>query len=464
MNGASPMVTLHSTPPTTPPAATVTLRPGRRLIGAAMVLMLLGLPAFRDPAWGWVVFGLAIGLALIACRDGRAAAAAVAGIRVRRRLPGMVGRGLAFSSTLLIEHDHRSPLWGAVRDRHPPTCEPEWHVATFGPIGGVPARLELDLDCRIPCRGRHTFGPVWLRVVGPAGLMEAQRPCDCPGTIQVLPETFASRGELVKETGASMLLLERTLRARELGAGTEFVSLLPFRDGDDPRRIDWRATARHRALVIRHFQIERHRDVVIALDRGRLMGAATDTGSKLDCTVDSALNLARVVLHSGDRCGLVAFDNRVRGYLAPMAGPSALSRLVETAADLACDFHETDFLCLFTEMQRRLTKRCLLVVLTDIGDMETSRTQATALARLARRHLVLLAAVRTPLLGRVIRTPANDLAAGARQAVALNLLRDRGRTLVALARDGIHPLDVEPGQLTLPLINRFIELRGRNLL
>ncbi|MSR26927.1 MAG: hypothetical protein EXS06_07910, partial [Planctomycetaceae bacterium] len=60
------MVTLHSTPPTTPPAATVTLRPGRRLIGAAMVLMLLGLPAFRDPAWGWVVFGLAIGLALIA--------------------------------------------------------------------------------------------------------------------------------------------------------------------------------------------------------------------------------------------------------------------------------------------------------------------------------------------------------------------------------------------------------------
>ena len=115
-------------------------------------------------------------------------------------------------------------------------------------------------------------------------------------------------------------------------------------------------------------------------------------------------------------------------------------------------------------MQRRLTKRCLLVVLTDIGDMETSRTQATALARLARRHLVLLAAVRTPLLGRVIRTPANDLPAGARQAVALNLLRDRGRTLVALARDGIHALDVEPGQLTLPLINRFIELRGRNLL
>jgi hypothetical protein len=77
---------------------------------------------------------------------------------------------------------------------------------------------------------------------------------------------------------------------------------------------------------------------------------------------------------------------------------------------------------------------------------------------------VLLAAVRTPLLNRAIRTPANDLAAGARQAVALNLLRDRGRTLVALARDGIHPLDVEPGQLTLPLINRFIELRGRNLL
>lgn len=447
--------------PDFPPAPAVTLRPGRRLVAAAALTMVAGLPAFLFPGWGWVVVAAAVGMTLLAAGDARAAAGRVAGIRVRRRLPPVVGRGLEFTSTLVIEHDGGLPEL-VIRDVHPRDCLPEWQESTVA----VAARSAVNrgVACRIPRRGRHAFGPAWVRAAGPLGLVEAQRVIDCPGTIEVLPETFASRDELIKETGAAILLLDRTLRSRELGAGTEFVSLLPFRDGDDPRRIDWRATARLRAPVVRRFQVEKHRDVIIALDRGRLLGAATDTGSKLDCTVDAALNLARVVLSGGDRCGMVAFDDRVRGYLAPVAGPRALSRLVEAVADLSCDFRETNFYALFSELQRRLTKRCLMVVLTDIGDLEASRTQVAALARLARRHLMLLAAVRTPLLRRVVRTPPEDIAAGARQAVAMGLIRDRGRAMAALERDGIHVLDVEPGQLTLPLINRFVELRGRNVL
>lgn len=443
------------------PSPAVTLRPGRRLVVAAALAMAAGLPGFLLPGWGWVVAAAAVGVLLLAVGDARAATRRVAAVRVRRTLPAIVGRGLEFTSTLLVDHDGSLPEL-VIRDVHPPDCLPEWHEATL--VLAPRAGTERRVDCRIPRRGRHGFGPVWVRAAGPLGLVEAQRVIDCPRAIDVLPETFASRDELIKETGASILLLDRTLRSRELGAGTEFVSLLPFRDGDDPRRIDWRATARQRSPVVRRYQVEKHRDVIIALDRGRLLGAATDTGSKLDCTVDAALNLARVVLGGGDRCGLVTFDDRVRGYLAPLAGPRALSRLVEAAADLACDFRETDFFSLFATLQRQLTKRCLMVVLTDIGDLEASRTQVAALARLARRHLMLLAAVRTPLLRRVVRTPPEDIAAGARQAVALALLRDRGRALAALQRDGIHVLDVEPGQLTLPLINRFIELRGRNVL
>jgi len=454
-------------PPASPARpGTVLLRPGRRLVVATALLVLLALPTFFLAAWGLVVGALAIGLAVAAAGDAAAAATAVKGLRVGRRLPAVVGRGLEFTRTLVVEHDFPRALSVTARDVHPAAGIPEWSSAevVLGPATNGPARGRSDVSCRIPVRGHHTFGPVWVRVAGPLDLAEAQRELPCPGSVQVLPETFASRDELVKETGAAILLLDKTLRSRETGTGTEFVSLLPFRDGDDPRRVDWRATARQRVPVVRHFQVERHRDVVIALDRGRLMGAATDTGSKLDCTVDAALNLARIVLHGGDRCGLVAFDDRVRGYLAPVAGPRALGRLVGTAADLGCDYRETDYLALFSEMQRRCAKRCLLVVLTDVGDLEASRTQVSALARLGRRHLVLLAALRTPLLRRVARTPPENLAAGARQAVALGLLRDRVRALADLERRGIHVLDVEPGQLTLPLINRFIELRGRNLL
>jgi hypothetical protein len=44
------------------------------------------------------------------------------------------------------------------------------------------------------------------------------------------------------------------------------------------------------------------------------------------------------------------------------------------------------------------------------------------------------------------------------------LNRDRDRALHELQHGGVHVLDVEPRQLTLPLVNRFIDLRQRNQL
>ena len=234
----------------------ITLRPGRRLVAGAALAIAAATPGFVVPGWGWLVAAAALVLTVAAVRDGRSAATAVSAVRVRRRLPAVVGRGLEFTSAVVVETDGTLPPV-VIRDVHPADCIPEWSETSLE--AGSGSRAERGVPCRIPRRGRHQFGPAWIRVAGPLGLVEAQRAVACPGKIEVLPETFASRDELIKETGAAILLLDRTLRSRELGAGTEFVSLLPFRDGDDPRRIDWRATARHRAPVVRRFQIEKHR-------------------------------------------------------------------------------------------------------------------------------------------------------------------------------------------------------------
>jgi uncharacterized protein (DUF58 family) len=294
--------------------------------------------------------------------------------------------------------------------------------------------------------------------------VEVQREFECFGNIKVLPETFASSEELQKDVGANLLLLDKVSHTRQVGAGTEFVSLFPYRQGDDPRRIDWRATARQRAPIVRRYQVERHRDVLILVDSGRLMGTLTDRGSKLDCAIDAALNLARVALHSGDRCGVGVFDSTLRGYLAPIAGPKSLSRLVQSIYDLQTEWRETDFTQMFAELKHRQAKRCLLVILSDLGDAETSRMHSAALARLNCQHLVLFAALQTPLLEKAIYAETQTLEQGAIQAVALGLLRDRSRAIHALKHSGVHVIDALPQKLTLPLINQFIELRQRNLL
>jgi uncharacterized protein (DUF58 family) len=216
--------------------------------------------------------------------------------------------------------------------------------------------------------------------------------------------------------------------------------------------------------VIRRYQVERHRDVMIAIDCGRLMGASVGNGTKLDCAVDSALMLARTALQTGDRCGIAVFDDAVRRYLAPVAGASSIGPLAEQVYALESKMRESDFGAMFADLQLRQPRRSLIVIISDLVDVETSERMRSSLARLAQRHVVLLAALQTPLLTRSIEGDVATMLDAARKGVAFRLLRQRQRALHSIGRAGVHVLDVKPGDLTIPLINQFIDLRSQDLL
>ncbi len=440
----------------------MTIRPGNNLERAAVLLAFLCVGVFLHSSVAVVAAVAVLILAAMTEYDRRQACRLAQCLTVQRTLPAVAGRGRPFDVTLLVRNESDRPIQADLRDVVPDCCDPAFQIHPLTvPPGGT---QEVQTRCVIPIRGEYEFGPVWLRIHGPWQLMERQQSTDCPGVIRVLPETFASAEELIKDTGAQLQLLDRSTRSRQQGSGTEFESLSAYRDGDDPRRIDWRTTARMRQLIVRRFQVERHRDVMILIDTGRLMGSDAGQGSKLDCAVDAALNLARVALQSGDRCGVAAWDSSVRGFLPPVSGIRSLGNISQSVYDLQTRWQETDFTQIHAELQQRQSKRSLLVILSDISDAATAQLPCTALKRLSQRHLVLFVALRTPVLQEIIHAPVDSVRDGAEKSVTFRLLRDRSRALHALERSGVHVLDVEPRDVTVPLINQFVDLRQRNLL
>jgi uncharacterized protein (DUF58 family) len=438
------------------------VRPGINLVRAAIALAAGSSLVFFTWWIALLLVAAVVVLAIVASRERRQLQEAYGRISIRRTLPAVIGRDAAFDVRLSVSNANAYPLNVQMRDEHPASAVPRLVIYSARiPAGG---EERFSTACRIPRRGRHQFGPVWVRIEGRYRLLEAQQAIDCCATVKVLPETFVSRDELQKDVGAQIRLLDQQRKARHFGTGTEFESLYPFRTGDDPRRIDWRATARQQTLVVRRFQIERHRDVMIIIDCGRLMGTDCGRGTKLDCAIDAALNLARVALQSGDRCGVATYDHAVRGFLPPVAGARALRSIVSSIYDVDTQWHESDFTPMIAELRSRQAKRTFLIVISDLSDAETSKRLCSSLQLLQRQHLVLFAALRTPLLARVVHEPVETVGDSARKAVVFRLLRDRGRALFALRRGGVHILDVEPQQLTLPLVNQFVELRQRNLL
>src|SRR5579884_3196995 len=105
----------------------------------------------------------------------------------------------------------------------------------------------------------------------------------------------------------------RALRAR--GEGADFVGLREYVPGDDPRLIDWKATARHRRPITREHAVERSQSVITMIDCGRMMTQMAGAFSRFEHVLSAALVLTDVAVAGGDRVGLLAFDDVVRTFL-----------------------------------------------------------------------------------------------------------------------------------------------------
>ncbi|MEZ6055610.1 MAG: DUF58 domain-containing protein [Planctomycetaceae bacterium] len=443
------------------------IRPGRFAIVCAAMIGLISLLGIFTWHIVWLMLILVIVGLYLALRDYQHLKHSFDSLRIERQLPAAGGRGGMFRVVWSLSSFSPSRLTGTFRDESPTEASSRLLEHTFA-LDPQQKEFEVSHSLTLPKRGRHTFGPLWVRLSGPYGFLDVQRSIPTTDTIRVLPETFAAVEYFRKEVGADIRMLDLPTRTHQHGEGTEFESLKEFRDGDDPRRIDWRATARARVPIVAKFQVERHRDVMILVDCGRLMGGAASpefgSPTKLDSAIDAALMLGRSALDGGDRCGIGLFDHTVRKYLPPVSGRPALGGLVDSVFDAPVQWTESDFGPMFATLQSRQSKRSLIVVLSDVTDQATTDTLRGSLSRLTKRHVVLFVAIRTPYLDRMIHSPLTTLQEASRKGTIFRLQQEREETLQGMRHLGIQILDVPPHEVTVPLINQYVAIRSSNRL
>src|SRR5262249_28396430 len=89
--------------------------------------------------------------------------------------------------------------------------------------------------------------------------------------------------------------------------------------------------------------------------------------SKYDyaCMVGAALSY--LILHQQDSVGMATFDNQVRKFLRPSSQPSHLKQLVQII-NLGTEREKTQLAPIFHDLAERITRRALIVVLSDLFD------------------------------------------------------------------------------------------------
>jgi len=250
---------------------------------------------------------------------------------------------------------------------------------------------------------------------------------------------------------------------RYVGDGSEFESLREFVPGMDRRAVDWKASARHRALLCRQFRAERNHQVVLCVDCGRLMGEPLDGLPRLDHAIHAALQLAHVCLRTGDRVGMFAFAAQGLSLTAPAAGVGALQVLQNRIAAVDYDAAETNFTRSMTELLQALRRRTLIVLFTDFVDSIAAELMVPNVQRLARRHVVLFVALRDPLLRRLAAAPPVDTEAVHRAVVAAEMEQERDVVLERIRKGGALVVDAGVDDVGAELVDRYLQQKRREL-
>lgn len=113
------------------------------------------------------------------------------------------------------------------------------------------------------------------------------------------------------------------------GSGLEFDQLRDYQIGDDVRALDWNSSARMNKLLVKQFNDERHRTVIIALD----VSASCFYGSDATLKHDILAQIAAIISYAGylgkDEVGLVLFSDVIECYIPPRKGRAHIQLILE---------------------------------------------------------------------------------------------------------------------------------------
>ncbi len=423
-----------------------------------VVLALLGLaPVAIWPHGSTVRWWLLLVLALVALDVLLASRPRV--LSIVRGDPTQVRLGETTTSSLWVTNTSGRGVRGILRDAWPPSAGAVDAVHDLAVPPHERVRLTTHL---VPTRrGDRVADRVTVRVLGPMGLAARQRSLPVPGSIRAL-HPFPSRKHLPSRL-AVLRQLDGRAAVRIRGQGTEFDSLREYVEGDDVRSIDWRATARRQHLVVRTWQPEQHRRVVIVLDTSRTSAGRIGDAPRLDAAMDAALLLTALAGHARDRVQVIAGDRVVHARISGTDRARLLHDTISNLAPVESRLVEADWSALATEVVRLGTHRALVVLLTSLESSAIEEGLLPVLPALAAHHRVVVASVSDPALTamRAARTTTGEVydAAAAERTQAL-----RRRTASALEQLGVDVIDAAPDDLPVRLADHYLMLKRQGLL
>lgn len=433
---------------------------GQRLF-ALLIAGLIFVPLmFVTTRFGWALIAWNVFVALLYVSDLRQLPAA-GGLSIERNFDGVLNQLQLSKVTLTITNSSGKDLRCTVIDDVPASLmllPPELLI-------DLPAKgsASVSYEIRPPKRGDSDFGKAYLRYESATLIAQAWAAFDLAGSVRVYPALKDRAQQQAVLLRSRQIELQRRM-FRQRGHGREFESLREFQPGDELRDICWTATARRSKLVTTVRQSERSQTIWTVVDCGRLMRARLDGRSKLDYAVEAAIRLAQAANYGGDASGMLAYGTRIQQRRLADRGHQHLHAMLDQLALLQEESAEADHLHAAATLLTDQKRRAMIVWITDLADLAITPEVVTAALQAGKRHLVVVAVLGQPDVVRLTESAPATPQQTFLYAAASETIRRRELMLARLRSRGVHVIEVNAPQLTGAVLNKYLDVKQKNLI
>lgn len=312
-------------------------------------------------------------------------------------------------------------------------------------------------------RGEYEFGNIILLVQSALGLVIKKVTAGEMATVSVYPSYIQMRKyELFAHSAQNNEFGNK--RIRKIGHSMEFEQIKEYVNGDDVRTINWKATARRGNLMINHYTDEKSQQVYCIIDKGRLMKMPFEKLTLLDYAINATLVLGSVCLSKQDRVGLITFANKMGNVLPADRKPIQMEHILQTLYKQQTQFLESDYEKLYLQIRSQVKQRSLLVLFTNFESVTGMRRQLPYLKKIANHHLLLVIFFENTELKELGDVPVDNLEGLYAKTIAEKFGFEKKMIVKELANNGILSILTTPKQLTINTVNKYLEVKARQII
>lgn len=312
-------------------------------------------------------------------------------------------------------------------------------------------------------RGVYNFGRLLIYASSAIGLFERRYIFHCEKDVPVYPSYLQLRKYQLMAI-SNRLSEVGVKKVRKIGQSMEFEQIKEYVQGDDYRTINWKATARKGQLMVNNFTDEKSQQIYCVIDKGRVMKMPFEGLSLLDYAINASLVLSNVAITKQDKAGIITFSDKIGSFLPADRKALQMQSVLELLYNQKTRYLESDFERLYILLRRKVTQRSLIVLFTNFETFNGMKRQLPYLKKMAENHLLLIVFFENTELKSLLDQPAANIEDVYTKTIAEKFAHEKRQIVKELTQHGILSILTPPQQLTVNAINKYLEIKARQLI